>query len=78
RNGLLHQGQTKDGWRIRTGGPLWDIDKRTVNRDKFSAQLDCAFEAYIQELNGKSWSDAIWVRAARRVWWLIEVSRAHP
>jgi hypothetical protein len=45
RNGLLHQAQTKDGWRIRTGeSQLWNRDGQVVNRTKFAKALSMAFD----------------------------------
>ena len=52
RNGLLHQAQTKDGWRIRTGqSMLWNAKDRILDRNKFADGLASAFKNYTQELS---------------------------
>lgn len=75
RNGLLHQAQTKDGWRIKTGQPrLWNSQDKIVDRQKFSDALNCAFNQYVEELNVARWDENIWLMARRKIWWLIRFS----
>lgn len=76
RNGLLHQAQTKQGWRIRTGEKvMWNPADKILDRNKFALALEAAFEAYLTELRIASWSDDIWLKARRKIWWLIQMSR---
>lgn len=76
RNGLLHQAQTKQGWRIRTGqSQLWNSAEKIVDRSKFSDALISAFNKYVEELNASEWGDDIWCKARRKIWWLIQLSR---
>jgi hypothetical protein len=75
RNGLLHQAQTKEGWRIKTGQlHLWNSQERIVDRQKFSDALNCAFNQYVEELNLARWDENIWAMARRKIWWLIRFS----
>jgi hypothetical protein len=74
RNGLLHQGQTKGGWKIWTLGPLWDSDRLTVNRNEFVDAVEHAFDAYLKVLEKEAWNSPRWAKARRKIWWLIELS----
>jgi hypothetical protein len=75
RNGLLHQAQTKDGWRIRTSqARLWNAQDKIVDRNRFADALICAFNQYIEELNRTAWNDQVWLKARRKIWWLIRLS----
>src|ERR1035441_8867057 len=58
RNGLLHQAQTKQGWRIRSGQPrLWNAPDKILDRTKFADALKKAFEKYVEELRTAAWDD---------------------
>src|SRR6266851_268133 len=75
RNGLLHQAQTKEGWRIRSAETqLWNAGDRIVDRTKFANALRTAFEKYIEELTTAAWTDHLWLKARRKIWWLIQLS----
>jgi fido (protein-threonine AMPylation protein) len=75
RNGLLHQAQTKDGWRIRSNEPqLWNEATKVVDRTRFANSLEEAFEKYVEELRIAAWDDDLWVKARRKIWWLIKLS----
>jgi len=75
RNGLLHQAQTRDGWRIRSGEPmLWNAAERIVDRTKFANALRRAFEKYVEQLHTAPWDDPLWLKATRKIWWLVQLS----
>jgi len=75
RNGLLHQAQTKSGWKIRIGEThLWNEPDKVVDRNKFADALTCAFNQYLEELNRSAWDDDIWRKARRKLWWLVKLS----
>lgn len=75
RNGLLHQAQTKHGWKIRIAQPeMWNTSDKIVDRNKFADALNCAFNHYIEELNRASWDDDVWLKARRKIWWLVKLS----
>jgi hypothetical protein len=77
RNGLLHQAQTKGGWRIRTGRTqLWDEQHHIIDRNLFVCALEAAFNNYLEEVREDSpGSQALWKKARRKILWLIELSK---
>jgi len=76
RNGLLHQAQTKSGWKIVTYGELCaPSPEKTINRDKFAEALAMCFTSYLRELQNSQWTDDIWKMARRKIWWLTELSK---
>ncbi len=74
RCGLLHQAQTKDGWRIVRTGKFWDESQLTVNRDEFADRLEECWHSYLQELAVANWTSDIWKSARKKIWWLSQVS----
>jgi hypothetical protein len=75
RNGLLHQAQTKQGWRIRGDQPrAWNSTDKIVDRTRFANALKSAFEKYVEELRAAAWDDDLWLKARRKIWWLIQLS----
>lgn len=72
RCGLLHQAQTKNGWKIFNCGKMWDEADKTVNRTRFARALEDAFRQYLRELE----TDAeLWRAARRKMRWLCVLSR---
>lgn len=39
RNGILHQAETKGGWKVRRAGLLLDLNARSINADCFIREL---------------------------------------
>lgn len=75
RCGLLHQAQTKDGWRVTRTGSFWDSGNSSINRDEFSMRLEQCFNGYLEDLSAESnWLSPIWTAAAKKIWWLLRVS----
>ncbi len=76
RCGLLHQAQTKSGWRIVRTGRFWDDSpgRYAVNRDEFSQRLEDCFEALLKELDGCGWDDSPWKGVRKKIWWLAQTS----
>ena len=76
RNGLLHQSQTKDGWRIKIAtGRLWNKGKRIVDRGLFVCHLRIYFNSYLGELAGLSATNDAVAKAKRKIWWLCFSSK---
>jgi hypothetical protein len=55
RNGLLHDGETRGGWRIRQGLPNGKILEKTADgwilyRDRFHLALEAEFSDYLEQL----------------------------
>jgi hypothetical protein len=53
RCGILHQGETTDGWKILRSGPMFDGQK-AINAVRFHNQLRLAIFDYVQELRNPS------------------------
>lgn len=77
RNGLLHQVQTKGGWRIRTARTkLWDEQHHIIDRNLFVCALEAAFKNYLDELRENSpGNQELWNKARRKILWLIKLSK---
>jgi hypothetical protein len=74
RCGLLHQAQTKKGWRIVVTGPLWDAGGKILNRNEFVEATEKCFQHYLSELRLSPWTEDIWISASRKIWWLAQTS----
>lgn len=74
RNALLHQGQTKDGWRILRIGRLWDEVGKILSRDLFVVKLEECFNSYLSNLRTSDWNKGDWPKVRRKVWWLATLS----
>jgi hypothetical protein len=74
RNGLLHQGQTKDGWRILRIGRLWDEEGKILNRDLFVQKLEEYFNSSLARLRTSDWNKGDWPKVRRKIWWLATLS----
>ena len=71
RNGIVHQGQTKSGWKIEKGQTqLWNHEDSIVDSDQFASALESAFNLYLDELSKAKWDDKVWKKARRKIWWL--------
>lgn len=73
RNGLLHQAQTKGGWKIGKRKASLCLAK-TIDRDIFATRLKVAFDKYLSELDNSDWDSNLWKHARRKIWWLIRLS----
>ncbi len=74
RCGLLHQAQTKGGWRIHRVGRFWDDGQRTVNREEFAQRLKDCFDSFLGELEAEDCQNSVWQNAGRKIYWLVETS----
>ena len=64
RCGILHQGETYGGWKIRRIGKLFDPTERVVNATKFLDALDYELKVFTESLktsrfHRKPWSGVI-------------------
>jgi hypothetical protein len=50
RCGILHQGETRDGWRILRTGPLLNINSKVINATLFFRELRKVIEAYENQI----------------------------
>lgn len=58
RCGILHQSETRGGWRVWQRGPLLDTKAKTINASRFLRELRKAVLAYSTQLtiNDECWS----------------------
>lgn len=50
RCGILHQAETRNGWRIRRWGPLLDLSGRKINAERFMREVRHAVAAYSYQI----------------------------
>ena len=76
RCGLLHQAQTKGGWRIGRRGSFWDANKNEpgINRDEFCDRLNACFSAFLDELRTNEMTEHPWPNVKQKICWLVETS----
>lgn len=61
RCGLLHNGETRNGWKISRNGPLFDKNNKRINAVKFMAGLIDVIKNFQQDLhNSDIEQDLIW------------------
>ena len=62
RCGILHQGETKKGWKIsrKSEYPLFDKESLRINATEFHNQLDKVLGNYREELKISDWNSNIW------------------
>jgi hypothetical protein len=74
RCGILHQGETTRGWRIRRKGDLFDAANLIIDADKFLAVVKCAIGHYADELRRakENWDDEIWENFRAKMKVIIE------
>lgn len=61
RCGILHQGETTGGWRIkRIGANLFDNTNLTIDSVKFAKELNSSLQKYSKDLENSAWDDEIW------------------
>lgn len=58
RCGILHQGETTGGWRIKRKGLL--LENKTINAVKFLDELRKELNLYAEELGNSEWKSEIW------------------
>ena len=60
RCGILHQGETTGGWRIRRNGRLFEEDENLINATEFHRRLSGALDSYRRELYRADWESEPW------------------
>lgn len=59
RCGILHQGETTGGWKIRRNGKT-DSNTKIINANSFSRELRKSLREYCKNLKDAEWDDEIW------------------
>jgi hypothetical protein len=72
RCGILHQAETRGGWKIRRSGVLFDETTLTINATEFLARLKAYLEDYKSELEKSDWNSETWRNLRRKMSAIIE------
>ncbi len=74
RCGILHQGETKEGWTItrENGTTLFDKSSLTVNAYLFLLNMDKVLKRYESELKKANWNDIIWEKLRDKFGFVIK------
>jgi hypothetical protein len=70
RSAILHQGETKGGWRItreREFPVLTAKNIKTIQATKFLNRLDASLYDYCRELKSADWNGERWKKARRKI-----------
>jgi hypothetical protein len=78
RCGILHQAETRGGWRVLRRGPLLNTSDRTVNATAFLGHLEAALDAFCDDLILKDWDAEEWKRARTKLAALCETATRLP
>ena len=60
RCGILHQAETRKGWRILRSGPLFDEVATAINATKFHNAVARALREYCKGLRTADWDSSTW------------------
>ena len=62
RCGILHQGETKDGWKINRGesSQLFESATKSINANVFLKNMERVIANYRDELKITDWNDPLW------------------
>lgn len=74
RCGILHQGETKKGWKItrKSDKPIFDpIDKR-INANEFLRKLELVLLNYKDSLIGEEWESNYWKTCRKKIDFIIK------
>ncbi len=83
RNSLLHQSQTRNGWKLNIHHPDDALSKvsevfvdteKILYRDSFVSQLRCCFAKFVEHLAQHCGNDEIWKKPERKIWWIAWLS----
>jgi hypothetical protein len=76
RCGLLHQAQTKRGWRVRMTGDCYREFSwgKGINRNEFAQSLYTCFRDFLRQLEGADWDQSLWQPVLKKLWWLAITS----
>lgn len=76
RNGLLHQGESYDTYKIVREGCLYDQNNKKINATLFIISLKKFLESYRDELkaDGTRWDSEIWDNCRAKIRYIIKNS----
>lgn len=67
RCGILHQGETYRGWKIRRDGPLLDDATLSINATRFHLELQQVLLDYVSELKSSEFKSKLWKHARKKL-----------
>ena len=68
RCGILHQGETTGGWRIRRDqSKKLDLTNKIIDANHFRNDLKREIETYFDDLSSKDWSDNEWEMLSKKM-----------
>lgn len=72
RCGLLHQGETKKGWRINRKNDTQLLDGKNINANLFILNLKSVIRSYTAELKASDFNESrIWTNALRKMEYIL-------
>jgi len=74
RCGILHQAETKKGWKICRHGPVVSVGTKTINATKFLRELKNSLDKYCEDLKATEWDepDGLWCNFLQKMHALIK------
>jgi len=67
RCGILHQAETRGGWKILRQGPLFDQPTQTINATAFLDALRQILRDYCEGLKTAPWDSPTWENVRNRM-----------
>jgi len=68
RCGIMHQGETTDGWHIRRDkSELFEVQTKTVDATKFLKEMENALNDYCKILESEPWDGEVWKRFRKKM-----------
>ncbi len=67
RCGILHQGETYNGWKIIRKGPLFNQSTRTLNAVKFLSAMKKILDDFCDELEKAEWGSTEWRNVIKKM-----------
>ena len=77
RCGILHQGESRGGWRIQRNDKLFDENKLTINATKFQKRIAQEIDKYCAELENSKWDDQLWTNFRKKMKVIIKNCGSH-
>lgn len=74
RCGILHNGETKNGWLIRREGKLFDVTNKAINATKFVKQLEISLDNFRNALKKCDFTDPLFKNYVNRLKDLISTT----
>jgi hypothetical protein len=73
RCGILHQGETTQGWTItrKISEPLLNTSTKRINANKFLACLRTVLENYMNTLKSDDWDSNTWIKCREKLNFII-------